>query len=296
MKLGRKKVDGNGLPGSGGGGLSQPSLNKSKSNGKIIMVLLITVAMIAWVISVGKKAEETVSIVMLKENVYKNEVITEDKLMEYHILRGEYEKYGLTVDRHNDEVSKRLILWKDRKECLGMFAAFPLQRETFLEKRTLLRDRTDNSDSVLYNFPGKEIVQLNITASDLNSFKTFLQPGDRINVDAIYSEKMKVMTDDGYGGQMSNDVEVYKTEPVFNGIMIADIINGDGESVLDIYATYNTKTVQQQASLDNSDSFKEQTEPKALLVALSPDEKDSYYRFLSKSNITFKVSLPQRME
>ena len=85
MKLGRKKSNNNGLPGSGGG-LSQPSLNKSKSDGKIIMVLLITVAMIAWVISIGKKAEETVSVVMLKENIYKNEVITEDKLMEYQML------------------------------------------------------------------------------------------------------------------------------------------------------------------------------------------------------------------
>lgn len=295
MKLGRKKSNNNGLP-SGGNGLNQPSLNKSKSNGKIIMVLLITVAMIAWVISVGKKAEETVSIVMLKENVYKNEVITEDKLMEYHILRGEWEKYGLTQDRHQKTVSKRLILWEDRKDCIGMFAAFPLQRETFLEKRTLVRERVDNTDSVLYSFPGKEIVQLNISASDLNSFKTFLQPGDRINVDAIYSEKMTIQTDDGYGGQKTDDVEVYKTEPVFNSIMIADIINSKGASVLDIYATYNTMTIQQQANLDNSDSFAEQTEPKSLLVALSPDEKDSYYRFLSKSNISFKVSLPQRME
>lgn len=295
MKLGRKKSNNNGLPG-GGGGLNQPSLNKSKSNGKIIMVLLITVAMIAWVISVGKKAEETVSIVMLKEGVYKNEVITEDKLMEYQMLRGEYEKYGLMQDKYNRTVSKRLILWEDKDTVIGYFAAFPLQRETFLEKRTLVGERTDNSDSVLYTFPGKEIVQLDISSSDLNSFKTFLQPGDRINVDAIYSEKMQVMTDDGYGGQMANDVEVYKTEPVFNGIMIADIINGDGASVLDIYANYNGLTIQEQANLDASDTFKEQTEPKSLLVALSPDEKDSYYRFLSKSNIEFKVSLPQRME
>lgn len=295
MKLGRKKSNNNGLPGSGGG-LSQPSLNKSKSDGKIIMVLLITVAMIAWVISIGKKAEETVSVVMLKENIYKNEVITEDKLMEYQMLRGEFEKYGLEQDKNSNTVSKRLVLWDERKNAIGHFAAFPLQRETFLEKRTMVKERTDNSDSVLYTFPGKEIVQLNITASDLNSFKTFLQPGDRINVDAIYSEKMTVMTDDGYGGQTANDVEVYKTEPVFNSIMIADIINSKGESVLDIYANYNTLTVQEQANLDKSDTFADQTEPKSLLVALSPDEKDSYYRFLSKSNIEFKVSLPQRME
>ena len=95
---------------------------------------------------------------------------------------------------------------------------------------------------------------------------------------------------------MASDVEVYKTEPVFNSIMIADIINADGGSVLDIYANYNRLTVFQQANMDKSDAFQEQTEPKALLVALSPDEKDSYYRFLSKSNIEFKVSLPQRLE
>lgn len=294
MKLGRKKSNGNGLPGSGGGGLNQPSLNKSKSNGKIIMVLLITVAMIAWVISVGKKAEETVQVVMLKESLYKNEVITIDKLMPYDMLRGEYEKYAITTE--NGAAQKRLVPWEKVDTVLNYFAAYPLQRETLLETRSLVAQRTDNTDSVLYSFPGKEIVQLNIAASDLNSFKTFLQPGDRINVDAIYSEKMTIQVDDGYGGKMASDVEVYKTEPVFNSIMIADIINADGGSVLDIYANYNRLTVFEQASMDKSDAFQAQTEPKALLVALSPDEKDSYYRFLSKSNIEFKVSLPQRLE
>ena len=78
--------------------------------------------------------------------------------------------------------------------------------------------------------------------------------------------------------------------------MIADIINGQGQSVLDIYQKYNSATVQEQVALDSSDEFREKTEPKTLLIALTPDEKDRYYQYLSKNGSTFRISLPQRVE
>lgn len=270
------------------------SLNKSKNLIPTIVVGVITALVIAWVAITGRKAEETVSVVMVKSPMYKNEVMTEDNMMEYKMIRAEFEKYS--IKRDDGTVYQRLLLWKDREKAINTFAAYPIQKETLLETRSLIISRVDNTDSVLYSFPAKEIVELSVGGSELNSFKTFLQPGDRVNVDAIFTERITKQKDDGFGGTTTEDVEVSKTEPVFTGIMIADIINGQGQSVLDIYQKYNSATVQEQVALDSSDEFREKTEPKTLLIALTPDEKDRYYQYLSKNGSTFRISLPQRVE
>lgn len=270
------------------------SLNKSKNLIPTIVVGAITALVIAWVAITGRKAEETVSVVMVKSPMYKNEVMTEDNMMEYKMIRAEFEKYS--IKRDDGTVYQRLLLWKDREKAVNTFAAYPIQKETLLETRSLIVSRVDNTDSVLYSFPAKEIVELSVGGSELNSFKTFLQPGDRVNVDAIFTERITKQKDDGFGGTTTEDVEVSKTEPVFTGIMIADIINGQGQSVLDIYQKYNSATVQEQVALDSSDEFREKTEPKTLLIALTPDEKDRYYQYLSKNGSTFRISLPQRVE
>lgn len=292
MKLGRRnKQDSDFKP----KGINQTKLNKSVNIGKLIAVIAITAGLIAWTAMTGKKAEETVQVAMLNQSMYKNQILTEDMLVPYDMLAGEYEKYGVKND--SGKLVNRLVLWDKRDKYLNSFAAFPIQRETLLDIRSLVRSRTDNTDSVLYSFPGKEIVQLDISGSDLNSFKTFIRPGDRLNIDAIYSEKTTIETNNGgNAGTNKQDIDVFKTETVFSSIMIADMINDTGESVLDKYESYNQMTVVQQATLDRDETWKESTTPKALLVALTPEEKESYYRYLSKNNISFKVSLPQRIE
>lgn len=270
------------------------SLNKSKNLLPTIAVGAITLGVIVWVAITGRKAEETVSVVMVKNPMYKNEIMTEDNMLEYKMIRAEFEKYS--IKQSDGTVSQRLLLWEDRGRAINTFAAYPIQKESLLETRSLIVSRVDNTDSVLYTFPGKEIVELSVGGSELNSFKTFLQPGDRVNIDAIYNERITREKDDGYGGKVNEDIEVSKTEPVFTGIMIADIINAQGQSVLDIYQKYNDATVQEQAIMDNSDEFRQQTEPKTLLIALTPDEKERYYQYLSKNSSNFRISLPQRIE
>lgn len=274
--------------------LNKPALNKGKKQLSIVIVIAVIAGLIVWVLSIGKKAEETVKVAMLAEPVYKNQVITEDVLMSYDMLRGEYEKYAIVDDNGNK--SRRLILWDEVGEVLNSFAAYPLQQETFLEYRDLIKSKIDNSDSVLYSFPGKDIVKLDMGQSDLSAFKTFLRPGDKLNIEAIYSERVQQEVADGYGGTTTEDVEVFRTDTVFNSIMLADLINAAGESILDIYENYNNLTVWQQSQLDQSSSFQSTVEPTALLVALTPEEKDIYYYYLSKNDVTFRVSMPQRSE
>lgn len=288
MKLGRNKGAKNNMM------AGRPARNQSKKNLYLAFIIIITALLILWVYSMGRKAEDTVTVVMLKDNVYKNQVVTENMLQPYEMLVGEFEKFA--VVNANGVKTRRILLWDERDMIINSFAAYPLKANTYAEVRDFIKSRVDNSDNVLYSFPGKDIIKLDIATQDLQAFKTFLQPGDRLNISAVYSTTETILEDDGYGGTIKNTVESFKTEDVFRDIMLADLLNSNGESILDIYASYKEMTVYEQANLDASQSFKESVTPVSLLVALTPEEKERYYYFSGKSQVEFKASLPQRVE
>lgn len=286
MKIGRRAVE--------KVKLTNPDKKKSRKDLILGIVVAVTVLLIIWVYSMGRKAEKTVSVVMLSENVYKNQIITENVLKEYRMLAGEFEKYAVTTE-NTGKVARRIILWEERNKIIGAFAAYPLQQDTVAMYNNFIKSRTDNTDNVMYSFPGKNIVSLEVGESDLDAFKTFLEPGDRINVVALFSEEERVYIDDGAGGTISETVETQRQETVFNDIMLADLLNSSGGSILDLFEEYRDKTVYEQAALDSSDSWKQSTEPSTMLVALTPEEEELYYQYLNKSGVEFKLSLPQRV-
>lgn len=273
---------------------TNPNKNQSKKNMLLMAVVVITAVLIVWVYTMGQKAEQTVSVVMWAEPIYKNEVITESMMKEYPMLTGEFEKYAVT----NSDGSKRrrIVLWEERNKLINTFAAYSLQQDQVAMIKDVVSSRTDNSDTVLYSFPGKNIVPLEVGNSELRSFKTFLQPGDRINVTAIFQATERVRELDEYGNETVTMVQTFREETLFKDIMVADLLNAQGDSILDIYASYNEKTVYQQAALDASEAFQQSVEPSSLLVALTPEEEVSYYQMLGKGDVEFKVSLPQRTE
>lgn len=273
---------------------TNPNKNQSKKSMLLVGVIAVTLLLIIWVYSMGKKAEQTVSVAMWSQPIYKNQVITESSLKEYKMLKGEFEKYAVAANDGSKQ--RRIVLWEERGRIINTFAAYSLQQDTVAMIKDVVTSRTDNSDTVLYSYPGKNIVPLAVGESELRTFKTFLQPGDRINVTAIFATTEKVLEDDGYGGTKETSVETYREETPFKDIMIADLLNSNGDSILDIYASYNEKTVYQQAQLDANEAFQQSVTPSTLLVALTPEEESNYYKYLSKDSVEFKVSLPQRTE
>lgn len=136
------------------GRMTNPDKNQSKKNMVLIGVIAVTVLLIIWVYIMGKKAEDTVSVVMWSENIYKNQTITESQLVEYEMLKGEFEKYA--VSDSNGAKSRRIVLWEERGKLLNAFAAYPLQANTVCMITDIVTSRTDNSDTVLYSYPGKK--------------------------------------------------------------------------------------------------------------------------------------------
>lgn len=264
---------------------TQVKKNGNKKNLVIIGIVAITILLIMWVYAMGKKAEETVSVAMWSGDVYKNQAITDTDLVEYKMLKAEFEKYA--TENSNGEKKRRIVLWSEKDKLLNTFAAYPLKKNTVVMITDIVKSRIDNSDAVLYSFPGKNIVSLKLGENDLETFKTYLQPGDRVNITAIYK-------DEAQDSESNENQESTRQEQIFTDIMIADILNDSGASVLDMYTQYNQATVYEQAQMDSDENWQEKTKPVTLLVALTPEEESSYYNYLAKSDAEFHMSLPQR--
>jgi len=279
--------------GSGKLAATKPSKNSSMKTMAIIVVGVITALLIVWVYTMGRKAEETVQVAMYAEDMYKNEVVyAETSFVPYDMLKGEYEKYA--VDEEDGVKTRRIVLYDEIGDVDGAYAAYPLHKNTVAMWSDYVTSKVDNSDSVLYSFPGKNIVKLDIADEDLGTFKKFLQPGDRINITAMYKEKSKIKTMTAYGEEEEEEQESLRQEILFKDIMLADLLNDSGDSILDIYASYKDMTVWEQQAMDNDDSFQESIVPSAMLVAFTPEEEKLYYEYISRGEVEFKLSLPQR--
>ena len=260
----------------------------------LIVMIIITGALIVWVYSLGQKAEDTISVCIWATGIYKNQTIGEDSLVEYKMLKGEFEKYA--VKNEDGTKSRRVVLWDERDKLFNAFAAYPLQANTIAFISDVVTSRTDNSDTVLYSYPGKELIALDLASEDLRTFKTFMKPGDRVNITALYKIEDTVKTNLEDGETKDEKVTLSKQETAFKDIMIADLLNSNGESVLDMYAMYNELPVYKQARLDADEQWKQSTQPTTLLVALTPEETESYYDYVARDGISFRMSLPQRGE
>lgn len=274
--------------------LKQPGNNHLARILLMFLVIGVAIGLISWVGSIGKKAEETIGVCMLSRAVHKNQMITEELIVEYKMLVGEFEKYAVVSD--NGTTKKRIVPWTERNRLVGSFAAYPLQGNTVAMFNNFITSRIDNTDTVLYSFPGKEIIKLDVANDTVGSFKTFLQPGDRLNIYIIYKEIYTEWVTDEYGSKYEKEYEMFKTDLLFGDIMIADLLNKESNSILDIYTAYNQMNTWQQAKLDGDATFQKSVTPNALLVALTPEERDRYLYYSAKKDVEFKVTLPQRVE
>lgn len=275
-------------------GITSPGANTMRKNMTIAGLIVVTGALIIWVSWMAFLTQQKVTVAVLNRNVYKNQAITEDMFVRYDMLKTEYENLAV-VDQKDGTTKKRIMLYSEVPDVVGKFAAYPLMQGDYAQYREFISAKSSNKNTVLYAYPGKEVVSFDIANDILSTYKSYLSPGDTVNIYATYSIQSSSSVDDGYGNKVSTDksLQTVKSELAFNDIMIADMLNGSGDSVLDLYTYYNSLPAAQQSALDNDTAWKTQTTPSTLLVALSPEELERYYYYKNK-RATFECALPQR--
>ena len=272
---------------------NNPVVNRNRQ--KIFIGMLIA-GVVAMVMINGYFYSETnrmVDITVARVNIMRNERITGDLLKKAQIS---YKDYKNSVTQTKQGLVNKYVLWENAGKIIGYYSAYNLIADDPILYKKLTGTYIDNTKLILYSFPGKVIKRLGVSDTDVTVFKKITEVGDKINIDLVYNSSMQVTVGNRNASeQMSTlNIDTVKSKSLFNGIMIADILNAQGESILDYNAQYNNLTPEQQEILDADDEWKKKTTPQVILCALTPEENELYLEYVETGRYKVVVSIPQR--
>ncbi len=279
--------------------LSKELITKYSTKIIIGITILFYVGLAAFNIKAYMLTQNTIPVVALKGPCVRNQMITEENIQKYKMTEKEFYRYGLENSRGN--ITNRLIRWDQRKALLNpskpMFFAYSKKNGDLLMRDDCISTYLDNSRRFKHIYPGKNIIELTITGSNLNTFKKTFRVGDRINIKCMYKRTLSTAVVRSSIKKKSTaetyfDFDLLQIDGLFTNIAIADILNGSGESILDYQDYIGTLPTNEQIEIMESDEYKKNIRASTLMLAVTPAEEDLYNIYRKKDGAMFLISLP----
>ena len=275
--------------------------NQSRARNRILGILIaLIVVMIITIATAAASAEsrKTIAVVRLKDDISANALITDDMLEVYDMYYKEYAQYG-TMKFSDGTTRSTIVTWNMRDKVVGQrYAAYYLRGNTVLFWDSTIKDQT-RKNSYLYSMSG-ELLNIQMTTTD--DFGDMVVPGDSLNIYATYTEtNYDLPSEEQYKYQMesgsaqgTSGVEQTKTELMFSEVQILDMLNGNGQSIFDIYYEYISKTKAEQQALLSDDSFLQNVQPASILLEVTSEEVERYMKLQSLGASYQMTLLPRK--
>ena len=275
--------------------------NQSRARNRILGILIaLIVVMIITIATAAASAEsrKTIAVVRLKDDISANALITDDMIEVYDMYYKEYAQYG-TMKFSDGTTRSTIVTWNMRDKVVGQrYAAYYLRGNTVLFWDSTIKDQT-RKNSYLYSMSG-ELLNIQMTTTD--DFGDMVVPGDSLNIYATYTEtNYDLPSEEQYKYQMesgsaqgTSGVEQTKTELMFSEVQILDMLNGNGQSIFDIYYEYISKTKAEQQALLSDDSFLQNVQPASILLEVTSEEVERYMKLQSLGASYQMTLLPRK--
>lgn len=147
------------------------------------------IVLLALVFFLTTQQQQQVEVVTLNQAVMTGDVITEDMLVKYNMLRKTYEEMGVqsfTDDNGNKVQENVYILWKDREEkAVNMTVSNYVKDGSVLTSRDLTTKQVSRNPWLEGIDPADEIYTMQFDADGVNS--RLLMPGTRIRARLVYN-------------------------------------------------------------------------------------------------------------
>ena len=272
---------------------NNPVVNRNRQKifiGALILGIVLMVCINGYFYS---ETNRMVEITVARTNIMRNERITPELLK---MAKISYKDYKNSIVRTKQGLTNKYVLWKDAPKIVGYYSAYSIIPDDPILYKKLTGTYVDNTKLILYSFAGKVLKRLAISDTDITAFKKITEVGDKINIDLIYNQSMQVTVGNRNALEsISNmNIDTVTSMSLFNGIMVADILNSQGESILDYQAQYNQLTTEQQELLDADDEWKKKTTAQTYIVALTPEEVELMNEYVETGRYKMVVSIPQR--
>lgn len=275
--------------------------NASRSVNRLIgIIIAVCVVIFICVMTAISSAEtkKTITVVRIKGDspISSNALITENMIEAYDMYYKEFEQYG-TMKFSDGSTRSTIVRWSDKDLVVGQrYASYYLREGTILFWDSTIRDQT-RKNSYLYSMSG-ELLNINMTTT--GDFGDMVVPGDSLNIRATYTaEVYNLPTEEEYrlntesGTTQSGPTEITRTDLLFSEVTILDMLNGEGQSVFDIYYDYISATKAQQAAMLNDQGFLASVQPASILLEVTSEEVERYTRFQSMG-ATYQMTLLPR--
>lgn len=275
---------------------TKANFNKQKNVILIMITVIFYLCLSGFILYQYSLTQRTVQVVASKGVIYKNQAFTLNNIQPYEMTLKEWQRYSLKKDQATDTLVNKIVLWKDRKNLQGKYAGITKTDGQFIQYNEVLATYQDYTNLMRFSYPGKVIVPLDISNSNVNVFKKILNVGDKINISCTYEAEYNTnVSIQSYVSNRKSTFEVSNVvvKDLFPGVMICDILNSKGESLLD-YTTYvNSLPEAQRVELINTDEYEKSTKVSSLLLALTPQELAEYEDYRNRTGIKFFISLPE---
>lgn len=269
---------------------SETTYSQSKKIG--FMLAAVVVVIIGFNFFSSFYLRQQVDIVKLRTSLPQDAMITEDNLVRGTMIRAEYQRLGL-VQLSDQSVRRAIVLWEDRGRIINTYAVHFIRHTTPIYWDSLGRE-TPRRFSYLYKMDG-ELLRIGVSPDD---FGEMIVPGDRVNVRVTYTEQSHILpTEREFVLMQQTGVRPQTTTQrqivLFSNTPVIDMLNGDGESIFDIYYSLLAQPKNVQREIANSVEFLERVRPSHILLNVTPEEADRYM-YIQGKGPTFMMTLLPR--
>lgn len=257
----------------------KPGSNLPKKIVAVIVSVLVVIASFSYLNSVNSDAKEFVEIVVIKpgEGIPAKKLITDSLIKKGKILKTDFRDGMVTYDKVD--------------EVLNKYSAYFLRFDTPLYFDQLT-DTVALRHEWLYSLP-KESEALTMPYDYDKCGGEILLPGDYVRVRVTFEEtKLASEPDLGqvpYGNTASTGDRSYRTEILFDRILVKDMLNSKGQSIYEYQQEIKSLGEAEKQKAMESKEFIQSIMAKSLVFEATAEQVDKYTKLNLNGDFTFTI-------
>jgi hypothetical protein len=296
---------------------------------KFLVSALYIVGIIALLV-VGKaylnSQQEEIAVIMLKTDKLAGEIVREEDIEEYKMLKRTYDELGtVTYKDDNGITSQKQIIykWDETDEVINKYMANFTQTGQYLTLKNVTDKKVIRNPWLSEVEEGNEIYTLDIDTEGINT--RLLLPGTRLRARAVLQvdnvsnissvsltnnennnleEGLNIVQSTNDKNTLNKDsllkmgTSIPQVEIIFDDMICVDMLNSNGESLFDIYmALYKLPVGERLEYIEttieegNALSFQKRVTPTSLVFILDKDQATNMTKYENLENVSIKYTI-----
>lgn len=312
---------------SGDAGNYNSGKNQLKKTFLAIGYILVIVGLMAGAKMFLDSQQEEITVVRLKNDMIAGEVINENNIEPYKMLKKSYDELGTvsyTTANGASSIKQIIYRWENKNDVVGKYIAIYTQGGQYLTLKNVTDKKIIRNPWLADVGATQEIYTLPISTEGINT--RLLLPGSHLRVRVVIQQKGTVQGSDPFGGDPFNEDPFATSEPpvsspiigeneldknailaaggtvplgtvVFDDLTAVDMLNAKGESLFDVYMALSKLPVEERSKYlettiqGDSNAFQQKVLPASLVLVLTKPQATAMAEFENMTGAVIKYTI-----